>query len=99
MSHGPEHIMYLTRSLLTPTKVPMIPLEFIAFKKTAETLRHHLSRASGLRMLKWIKKLGIQLLKKGNGSKSVDKSETSFSMARIMHSARAGVSTRALLIL
>lgn len=39
-------------------------------------------------MLKWIKKLGIQLFEEGNGSKSVDKSETSFSMARIMHSAR-----------
>lgn len=50
-------------------------------------------------MLKWIKKLGIQLFEEGNGSKSVDKSETSFSMARIMHSARkAGVSTETLLI-
>ena len=29
-------------------------------------------------MLKWIKNLGIQLFEEGNGSKSVDKSETSF---------------------
>lgn len=46
-------------------------------------------------MLKWIKKLGIQLFEEGNGSKSVDKSETSFKHGQDnAFSKETGVSTR-----